>query len=116
MLRPSLAILTTVACLVAAPSAGADPRPPAVSVSYADLDLTTEAGASTLLVRLKRAARLVCDETRLSIMGLAAVERHKACITSALDHSVQSVESETLARLYWATQPGQTVTTASRQD
>ena len=99
MSRPSLAILATAACLLAAP-VRADPLPPSVVVSYADVDPTTEAGARTLLVRLKLAVRTVCSETRLSIMGLQGERRHSACTTNTLNQSVQTVGSEQLTRLY----------------
>ena len=101
MSRPSLAILMAAACLLAAPiNADADPSPPSVVVSYADLDLTSEAGAQTLLRRLKHAVRAVCSETRLSIMGLEAERRYTACMSQTLNQSVQAVGSEQLTRLY----------------
>lgn len=115
MSRPSLVALTTAACLLAAP-VNADPSPPSVVVSYADLDLTTEAGAHTLLLRLKRAARTVCRETRLSIMGLESERRYSACMSSALNQSVQGVGSERLTRLYTGSPAASMVASASPRD
>lgn len=112
MSRPSLVVLTTAACLLAAP-VNADPSPPSVVVSYADLDLTTDAGAHTLLIRLKRAARTVCSETRLSIMGLESERRYSACMSTTLNQSVQAANSKQLTRRYLGSRAANQVASAS---
>jgi len=102
MNRMTLAI--AFGCLALSLPAQAQPfnslvRTSSLSVSYADLDVQNEAGAHTLLARLKTAATQVCapaPEPR----DLALSGQFEACFTSAMDDAVAQVPSHTLSRLY----------------
>ncbi|MCR5871991.1 MULTISPECIES: UrcA family protein [unclassified Sphingomonas] len=61
-----------------------------VRVSYADLDLTADAGKKTFERRIARAADAVCGPT--DGRDLAGVVRHKRCVATALESSRPAVE------------------------
>jgi len=77
------------------------------AVSYSDLDLSTEAGASTLLNRLTLAADAVCpmDSTTFALHRL-----YKTCVDATLGKAVRNVNRTTLSKLY-TERTGFTVTT-----
>jgi len=106
-LRASRALRTGVAmiagCLVAAVAsvAAATPAPddvPSVTVRYADLDLTTEAGAHTLYRRIRLAARAVCPSADSRDLARLAVTQ--SCQEQAIARAVQAVSSPRLAAVY----------------
>lgn len=87
--------ITMVAAARAQQSADA---PAHMTVSYADLNLNSDAGISVLYKRLRHAARQVCgdwDTTSLS-RGLATA----ACINKAMSEAVAQVNSPMLTGLY----------------
>ena len=69
------------------------------TVSYADLNIHSEAGASVLLGRLKTAARAVCGPEP-SIFELRETQAFAVCQKKALDRAVANVGSPELAALY----------------
>lgn len=66
-------------------------------VSYADLNLSTEAGARTLYFRLTKAADQVCpdDSTTLDLHRI-----YKTCVNEALGKVVRNMNIPTLSKLY----------------
>lgn len=67
----------------------ADPEYQTILVSYADLNLRNDAGASRLGSRVRSAARQVCNVEDLQIPTLAAQSR--ACYRTTLDRAKQDV-------------------------
>ncbi len=92
--------LAVVAFPVAAasPSSIDDAR---VSVSFADLNINSEAGARTLYRRLRQASASVCNRDSLRELGsLAAVAKAEACYTETLDEAVAKIGSEALRKVH----------------
>jgi UrcA family protein len=98
------AVLAAIAgCMVAAgaSSAGAANSPtdaPSTVVRYADLDITTQQGASVLYRRIARAAQRVCPDT--DIRDLDRSSQIRLCRQQAVARAVQAVGSPMLAALY----------------
>ena len=97
MARPTLAIVAAGlgGCLLAASAfaaAATDLR--SVRVSYAELDLHSDAGVERLYSRLKNAAGEVCGGA--DIRDLAALGRRESCAQQALDRAVEGVHSARL--------------------
>jgi UrcA family protein len=67
-----------------------------VRVSYADLDISTAAGARTLHYRLTAATRQVCGP-RPTMLQLAAKGRYKACLDEAMSNAVAQIDSPAMA-------------------
>jgi UrcA family protein len=70
-----------------------------VVVHYGDLKLTNPAGAQSLLLRLKAAARQACGGTpgRGELRGL---HDYRACLTGSLDQAVATVDAPVVSALY----------------
>lgn len=91
-MRPSI-LLTALAGLVAlaAPAAAqaAAPPIPTVSISYADLRLSTPADAGTMLRRIRRAAVDVCRRDPLMVgSDIATIERFEICRRQVISQAV----------------------------
>ena len=69
-------------------------RPNAIAVSFADLNLNSEAGADMLLGRLSGAASRICFE--YGTRGLALQSAQTTCYRDAMNLAVASVDSDTL--------------------
>ena len=67
-----------------------------VKVSYADLDIHSEAGAKVLYSRLKRASKQACSLDPYLEGGLSERSKAKACYRDALDKAVTSIDSQSL--------------------
>lgn len=61
MIKPLIAAAAMSAALATAPAIAGDAKGKSVAVSYADLDLSSEAGQKVLQRRLESAARRACD-------------------------------------------------------
>jgi UrcA family protein len=72
-------------------------EPPAVVVSYSDLDLSTTAGAKTLYVRISRAARAVCPFEDAA--DLPRKVKNYACREAAIERAVSAINSTQLAAI-----------------
>jgi UrcA family protein len=88
--------LASLVCLLGA-SHGWASAPRSTTVNYADLNLSTSDGATTLLHRIRRAAKGVCGEHGPSLVEVADWQ---ACVISATDDAVRSVHSPLLTALY----------------
>jgi UrcA family protein len=105
-------VVAIVASTVFIPSGHAETgmKQTSVHVSYADLNLSTSAGARTLATRLKSATRRVCGSRPAPLM-LAAISRYETCLDNAMSAAVAQIDSPVVT----AHLTGQTsVTTASR--
>jgi UrcA family protein len=71
---------------------------PAYKVHYADLDLTTRAGAEALYWRLKWAAQDLCADAS----GLQSLAVVKQCVEGAVGRAVAEVNSPLLMGYYTA--------------
>lgn len=80
-----------------ATAAAATDVAPAVSVSYADLNLATEEGNVALYRRIVSAARRVCPIETVPSAQRVAQAQH--CIDDAVDRAVKQVQSTKLAEL-----------------
>jgi UrcA family protein len=84
-------------CAVATQVTRATPAAGAVTVRYADLDLSTSAGASALYARISRAAHQVCDSGDVRDVERRAAADH--CEHAAIAQAVGTVHSPQLAAL-----------------
>jgi UrcA family protein len=73
--------------------------PSTIRLSFADLDLSRPADAQTLYLRIKRAARIVCDATR-SDWDVARLRHWKECFAKAIDDAVSRIDRPTLTALH----------------
>lgn len=73
--RAGLTALATLALFSVAPAAAENP--PREVVSYGDLDLTSDAGQSTLSKRIRAAVKRVCNGNGGSLAEFAALNRCK---------------------------------------
>ena len=90
-----------VATLAAALSTGARAADVAqVHVKYADLDISSPAGAAVLYQRIRFAATQVCGMP--DPRELARLANAKACTDKAIADAVAAVENDTLADVYQA--------------
>jgi UrcA family protein len=67
-------------------------------VSYGDLNLETEADASTLLKRIESAARKVCGLDRVTVLPLAMQYELQVCANEAAARAVNDVNAPLLTR------------------
>jgi UrcA family protein len=65
-------------------------------VSYADLDLQTEAGAKTLISRIKFAARRVCGVNDAGLMAMEFRAQLHRCAEQATARAVADVDARTI--------------------
>ncbi len=91
--------LMAVMVLAAAPAPAAMPGGD-LAVSYADLDISSTAGAEKLYERIRKAAAQVCPQVdfRETVRHAAAVR----CLNAAVAHAVNSIASPQLAAVYAA--------------
>ena len=99
----SAALTALTACLLvgaAGNSRAATPaNPPAVKVTYGDLNLESTPGTQVLYARIESAARQVCGSREVDIRDLGALSRAQSCESRAIAQAVQAVHSPALAAL-----------------
>lgn len=101
-------LVTVVVTAMAIPAiAGATPSineadRAAVRVSYADLNLSNEAGLATLYARLKSASSAVCGSRRSLIEAgsLHQLVENKRCYEGALSKAVARIDNDKLSELH----------------
>lgn len=76
---------------------------PSVTVSYSDLNLSTDEGNVTLYRRIVNAARHVCPP--IDAHDLSSISRSQSCRADAIARAVQGINSPRLALLYAAHTP-----------
>ena len=97
--------IVTILTLLGATSALADEPAKSIKVGYADLDLSTQAGAATLYNRIRGAARQVCGYEGASFEDKAI---WKSCFTGAIDNAVATVNNPRLTALHSGESPSVT--------
>ena len=100
-------LVTAVVTVMAIPAiAGATPfineaDRAAVRVSFADLDLSNEAGLAALYARLKSASQAVCGSRSLIEAGsLEQFSQNRRCYQSALSKAVARIDNDKLSELH----------------
>jgi UrcA family protein len=96
-------IKSALIALVAAafvPTATAErPATQSIKVSYADLDLSREAGAHALLARMKMATRQICGP-RPSAKQIGPTVRYETCSRDAMSGAVASLDQPLVTTLF----------------
>ena len=69
-------------------------------VSFDDLNLASESGARTLLVRIEKAAKSACGPLSHSPVLPRERAHHSQCVADAVDAAVKRVDLPTLTALY----------------
>lgn len=74
----------------------------ALTVKYADLDLTASKGVKVLYQRLKNAANQVCGVRTGSrdVFSVAVVKEQ--CVKNALSQAIESINNDSLNALYYS--------------
>ena len=91
------ALLALTVCLLGiTPAWSNTPDPPSVTVRYADLDLSSPAGATALYQRIQAAAKQVCSA------GADPIEHMSrgGCYHRAIDNAVRKVNSPLLIAVH----------------
>jgi UrcA family protein len=78
-----------------------------VVVNYADLDIRSDAGAASMLARLRAAAAAVCAPWNQGQKGVDSHLRFVACRDTALSQSVASLDAPRVTALYAGHAPTQ---------
>jgi UrcA family protein len=99
----TFALVSALAVLGASPAL-ADETVRSVKVSYADLDLNTQAGAATLYGRIRAAAKQVCGPDEWAY-GHSTFKR---CFNQALGNAVAKVNNPQLTALHQGKSPAMT--------
>ncbi|MEJ1961079.1 MAG: UrcA family protein [Gammaproteobacteria bacterium] len=72
---------------------------PTVTISYADLNLSTEAGSRALYYRLVEAAYKVCPERDDSLLALRLNREADRCVTAAVERAVKGIKNPKFAQV-----------------
>lgn len=109
-------VLTAGAAMLAvAPAAHAADKVPELRVSYADLDLSTPEGITLLYVRVRDAARRVCEPLRLRT-GTRMTDRFDACVREAIGATGRRLKAPALMALYAGEMRQQSIGAPRRAD
>ena len=72
-----------------------------ITVSYADLNIHSAAGARVLYSRLQAASEIVCDVDSFRELGsLSRVSEVESCFAETLDEAVAEIDSAALKRIH----------------
>jgi UrcA family protein len=72
-----------------------------VKVSFADLNIHSDAGAKALYSRLKRASEDACGlDSFVRSSGLSEYQAARECYSEALDDAVASIDSDALQEIH----------------
>ena len=99
----ALLLLILGSALPAVVSAGAPDQleDSAVTVSYGDLDIQSEAGAKVLYSRLKRASEKACNVESFTEHGSVDSARDaRLCYRAKIARAVDNIDSEPLKRMH----------------
>lgn len=86
-----ISLASSIALSLVLNAAHADDAPKSLTVQFADLDLSKDAGAATLFNRIKGAALKVCS-AHSSGTTLRDKQQHAACVEFALSNAVARVD------------------------
>jgi UrcA family protein len=90
------ALIRVATALADVPDGSAAPQ---AVVKFADLDLTSDAGAAVLSRRIEAAARQVCGDPR-EVQPLTRSTRIRHCNTQAIEHAVTSLGAPKVTLAY----------------
>jgi UrcA family protein len=94
-----VAALAALACMTGSPRVHAQSAEPLTkTVSFKDLDLTSDQGARILYVRLQRAAREVCSP--YENLELSRRRTWQICVDNALGTAVATLNNPLVAALH----------------
>lgn len=98
---PSLLLIGVAAPAIGMAASPSQIEDATIKVSYADLNIQSEAGARILYARLKRATEEVCGIQSHVINGsLAETLRARTCFREALEASVEKIDSDALTEIH----------------
>jgi UrcA family protein len=83
---------------LSAVAGAAEEAPPREVVRYADLNLSTAAGARVLYHRIQAAATRVCQYD--AVVDLHFMDVQKTCYRQAVDEAVRQVDSAALSQIH----------------
>jgi UrcA family protein len=86
-----ISLVSTVVLGIVVNAAYADEAPKSLTVQFADLDLSKDAGAATLFNRIKGAAMKVCS-AHSGGTTLRDKQQHATCVDFALSNAVARVD------------------------
>jgi UrcA family protein len=92
MQRTLFAIAAAFVC-IAAPAAAQDQY--GVRIGYADLNLSTQAGADAMLSRIQSAAHEACERARIS--SLDSRERVRACVGDFTQRALAALNNDSVS-------------------
>jgi UrcA family protein len=98
-LNASFAFFIGISSMAHADGVGRTQMSPRIAVSYADLDLSREAGARVMLSRLEGASSSVCGGWP-DIRRVDKVMAYRACTHKAMDGAVVQLGSPRVSALY----------------
>jgi UrcA family protein len=96
--------LTTVGAGIAQADSPPQVTTKSQEVNFDDLNLTSESGARTLLVRINRAAKAACGPLSHSPLLPREAANHRACVADAVDAAVKRVDLPVLTALHTGAQ------------
>ena len=108
-LSRTIGVSLAAAVLTAFPSTAATRRSPdypanafvrQVDVRYGDLDLTSDAGATTMYDRLRTAAKTACGGVLDPLASLGQIGRIRKCRATALAGAVATLRAPLVTALY----------------
>ena len=92
-------VAALVAALVSGSVLAGPPADPSKTVSYADLNLKSQAGVDALYKRIRKAAYEVC-QMPTGTRQIRIESEFKACKLDAIDRAVQQINLPTLTALH----------------
>lgn len=102
MITGAIALLAAgLALPVSASAAQGEFENDVFSISYADLNIDSRAGALALYARLKQASKAVCGEASFREAGsLQRLAQSKACYAETLNETVSAIDSDALKAIH----------------
>ena len=94
----ALLLVGSLAGVIAAGAANANPDAPSIVVQYTDQSLATDAGVSDLYRRITAAARHVCPSA--SIRDLHGLKQEEQCRNQAVARAISKIDNSRLAALH----------------
>ncbi len=101
MRRTITALIAAAAiCAFASPAAASVEGARSMTVSYADLDLTTDRGAKSMLRRINRAERDVRGMSSNALMTVSQRREGRACVRETTEQTIAEMARPTVTALY----------------
>jgi UrcA family protein len=91
-------LLSAVALALGSVAAARSPDENRVVVRYGDLNLSSQAGVSSLHKRIRNAAESVCGELNIRVLGLR--DEYDACVKEAVAKGIADVANPNLTNFH----------------